>query len=287
MSLLRKAARAPHTVPWLLASRREIDKLRAIGDEPSTLLADALAAALDDDLTTRERAWSDAIEALRKRTGASKRLIRIEDFGAVSPTANLTAEQMYQGRTIEKTLGAFSHASKPYLWTGVLFQLVRKFRPESVIELGCCVGISGSYQAAAQKLNERGKLWTLDGATELAAVSREHFAELGLDNVTVVPGRFQDTLDGVIAAAAPVDYAFIDGHHDEHATIAYFEQLLPHLAPRALLVFDDIDWSEGMTRAWQQIVADPRVAISVETRTLGLCVIDKTVAKRHWRVPMA
>jgi hypothetical protein len=287
MSLIRKAVLTPHTLPWLLTSRREIDKLRTISDEPSRLLADALGAALDDRLTTRERAWVDSIEALRKRADASKQLIRMEDFGAGSPTANLSAAEMYRGRFIEKTLGAFSHASKPYLWTSVLFHLVRKFQPETIIELGCCVGISASYQAAAQKLNERGRLWTLEGASELAAVARGHFAELALDNVTVVPGRFQDTLNGVIAEAAPVDYAFIDGHHDEQATLDYFEQLLPHLAPRALLVFDDVDWSDGMKRAWQKIQADPRVAISIETRTLGLCVIDSTISKRNWRIPMA
>lgn len=287
MSIIRKAILAPYALPWLLTSQREIDDLKAIGDVPSSLLAQALDAALHDRLTTRERAWVDSIEALRKRADASKRMIRMEDFGAGTPTANLTADEMYRGRFIEKTLGAFSHASKPYLWTSVLFQLVRKFQPNAIIELGCCVGISGSYQAAAQKLNNRGRLWTLEGASELAAVSRGHFAELGLDNVTVVQGRFQDTLDGVIAQAAPIDYAFIDGHHDERATLDYFEQLLPHLAPRALLVFDDVDWSDGMKRAWQKIQSDPRVAVSVETRTLGLCVIDATAAKRNWRIPMA
>ena len=287
MSVIRKAILAPYALPWLLTSQREIAKLQAIGDVPSRLLAQALDAALHDRLTTRERAWVDSIEALRRRADASKRLIRMEDFGAGSPTANLTAEEMYKGRFVEKTLGAFSHASKPYLWTSVLFQLVRKFQPEAIIELGCCVGISGSYQAAAQKLNERGRLWTLEGASELAEVSRGHFAELALDNVTVVQGRFQDTLVGVIAQAAPIDYAFIDGHHDEQATLDYFEQILPHVAPRALLVFDDVDWSEGMTRAWRKIQEDPRVAISVETRTLGLCVIDPTAAKRNWRIPMA
>lgn len=287
MSLLRKAVLTPHILPWLLTSRREIEKLRTIGDEPSRLLAQALDAALSDQLTTRERAWVTSIEAVRKRADASKRMIRMEDFGAGSPTANLTADEMYRGRLVEKPLGAFSHASKPYLWTSVLFQLVRKFQPNAIVELGCCVGISASYQAAAQNLNERGRLWTLEGASELAAVSREHFLELALDNVTVVQGRFQDTLDGVIGEAAPIDYAFIDGHHDEQATLDYFEQLLPHLAPRALLVFDDVDWSEGMTRAWEKIQADARVAISVETRTLGLCVIDPTANKRNWRIPMA
>lgn len=287
MSLIKKAVLGPHTLAWLLQSRLTIRRLRATGDEPSRLLAQAFDATLRDAFSAEERRWSDKIEAIRKRSDASQQPIKMEDFGAVSPTAQLTADQMYQGRMIEKTLGHFSHASKPYLWTSLLFHLVRAFKPQHVIELGCCIGISASYQAAAQKLNGSGSLTTLEGAKELAAVSGQHFAELGLDNVTLVQGRFQDTLAGVIAQNSPIDYAFIDGHHDEHATIAYFEQLLPHLSARALLVFDDVDWSPGMTRAWKKIQRDPRVAISIETRTIGICVVAVGIEKRDWRIALA
>ena len=287
MSLLGKSLLAPHTLPWLLQSQRAIGQLRDRGDEPSRQLAAALDAALHDRWTPEEAVWVARIEAVRQRAMQSKTMIRMEDFGAGSPSAHLSAEQMYSGRIVEKTLGEFCHASKPYLWTSVLFHLVRAFKPRVILELGCCVGISASYQAAAQQLNGFGKLWTFEGASELAAVARQHLAELDLAQVTVVEGRFQDTLAPTIAVTAPIGCAFVDGHHDEDATLAYFAQLLPHLTPRALLIFDDIDWSAGMTRAWKRIAADPRVTISVETRTLGLCVIDPTVAKRHWRIPLA
>ena len=75
----------------------------------------------------------------------------------------------------------------------------------------------------------------------------------------MVTGRFQDTLQGVLQERAPVDYAFIDGHHDEHATLRYFDQIHPHLAETALVIFDDVAWSAGMRRAWDALQADERI----------------------------
>ena len=45
----------------------------------------------------------------------------------------------------------------------------------------------------------------------------------------------------------------IDGHHDEQATIAYFEKFIPYLSKNSIIVFDDISWSDGMRRAWNTI----------------------------------
>ena len=49
-------------------------------------------------------------------------------------------------------------------------------------------------------------------------------------------------------------YAFIDVHHDDKATVACFKQILPYIADEAVIVFDDISWSDGMKRAWKKII---------------------------------
>jgi predicted O-methyltransferase YrrM len=81
----------------------------------------------------------------------------------------------------------------------------------------------------------------------------------------------------------PADYAFIDGHHDEKATVQYFDQMYPHLSSRSMVVFDDIDWSPGMQRAWKEIEKNPRVSLAVDLGPVGVCVIDKasTAARRY------
>ena len=54
-------------------------------------------------------------------------------------------------------------------------------------------------------------------------------------------------------------------------TLAYFEQLLPHLSPAGVLVFDDVEWSAGMADAWSRIRSDHRVGLAVDLFKVGIC----------------
>ncbi len=236
---------------------------------------------LDGSLTLEEQAWVNRIESLRDQLNASREPVSIADFGAVSADVHVSAQMMAQGQIISKTVGEVCESSsKSDYWAFLLFKLIRTFRPNRCLELGTCVGISGAYEAAALNLNGGGRLVTLEGADAVAAVAVKTFRSLGLDNVHVVVGRFEDTLDGVLQELRPIDYAFIDGHHDERATLAYFNKIHPFLGPRALLVFDDVTWSDGMRRAWAALEADPRIKISFNVQQVGVCVLDPSVTTK-------
>jgi predicted O-methyltransferase YrrM len=90
-------------------------------------------------------------------------------------------------------------------------------------------------------------------------LARENFQALGLENVTVVSGKFQDTLYRALNEHHPIDFAFIDGHHDEKATITYFKQIQLHLRKESVVIFDDISWSKGMRNAWKKIRENDKV----------------------------
>jgi predicted O-methyltransferase YrrM len=51
-----------------------------------------------------------------------------------------------------------------------LFKLVRTLQPATIVELGTCIGISAAYQAAAQQINHRGRIVTLEGSSTRAAL---------------------------------------------------------------------------------------------------------------------
>jgi hypothetical protein len=84
-----------------------------------------------------------------------------------------------------------------------------------------------------------------------------------------------------MAELSPVDWVFLDGHHDEKATLDYMEQILPNLASEAILIFDDINWSDGVRRAWKQVVEDPRFALTVDLRSVGLAVVSGEAITRQ------
>jgi predicted O-methyltransferase YrrM len=248
----------------------------------------SVRAALEGLFTLEEKSWIDRIEHLRTKMNASTKQITRTDYGAGNPDSNWTQDEMRVGIEVMDTLGHISQVvSKPAFWCLLLFKLIRTMRPSSCLEMGTALGVSAAYQAAALRLNRHGSLVTLEGATSLADIARNNFQQLCLDTVEVVVGRFQDTLTNVLTNRQPVDYVFVDGHHDEQATLAYFEQILPFLAEEALLVFDDITWSEGMRRAWNTLAKDRRVDVTVDLGPVGLCVVDSSIAgHRYFSIPL-
>jgi predicted O-methyltransferase YrrM len=105
-----------------------------------------------------------------------------------------------------------------------------------------------------------------------------------MSNASVIAGIFDDTLQRTLATNSPVDFAFFDGHHDEHATLRYYQQFLPHLVDDAIVVFDDIAWSPGMRRAWRTLQEDSHVALSIDMVNVGICVVKQAAASVRHRV---
>ena len=244
------------------------------------VFAKKIAKIIDDVILNRrsskEKEWIYKIENLRNKLNQSRVEVQIMDYGARSSLSNLSANEMYHGTKIVKTVGEVSkNASKPYIWDLLLLKLIRRFRPMVCLELGTSVGISAAYQAAACKINKHGKVITIEGAENIASIALNNFEELKLDNIKVIIGRFQDVLKQTLIENEPIDYVFIDGHHDENATLDYFKQIMPYLSDHALLIFDDIRWSDGMERAWNQISKHKNIQLSINLTELGICVYTK------------
>jgi predicted O-methyltransferase YrrM len=266
-SLKRKAQKKLVT-PVLIAGLLKSDKysLRTTGT--------ALKSHRDNKLTRDELWWIEAIEQIRSDLSSSTERIGVPDYGAGSPNDTRSGESMYAGKLTTEIIGeACRNYSKPRIWATLLFHLIRRHKPEVCVELGTCLGISAAYQAAALELNGSGRLLTLEGAPSFAEVAGRTLRSLGLcHRVEVVVGRFDDTLETILSGTAKIDYVFIDGHHDEQATIRYFERFVPHLADQALIVFDDIAWSPGMRSAWQRISRDTRIDVSFNFSNIGVCL---------------
>jgi predicted O-methyltransferase YrrM len=143
--------------------------------------------------------------------------------------------------------------------------------PIKVLELGSSVGISGCYLLAGMSRDGGGHLVTCEGIPEFAAIARRNLSEFvgrhHLTNVSfeVVVGRFESTLAPLVTPErAPYHLVFIDGHHREDPTLAYHKVARSVLHPRGIIVHDDIDWSDGMRRAWRTITELERDQAVVE-----------------------
>ena len=265
-------------------------RLAAHTDPGVQAIGRALEATLAGRLSPIESAAVRRIGARRASLLRSDQQIAVVDYGAGSGSDRRTDDEMRHGVPSVARVADVCRASKPPFWAAFLMALVREARPASVVELGTCVGVSAAYQAAA--LAPGAALVTLEGSPEIAAIARETLAAFPAARVVV--GPFHKTLAGVLAAAAPVDLFFNDGHHDGPAVLRYLDEALPYVAPGAVVVFDDIGWSPGMRRAWAAIERHPRVAHAIDLETMGVAVLGAppvagcaTSAPLHVRIPLS
>ena len=97
-----------------------------------------------------------------------------------------------------------------------------------------------------------------------AALAQETFSSLNLgDFVSISVGPFRETLETCLQSVDAFDLAFIDGHHDGNAMIDYFDQYKTKFLPGSIIVFDDVDYSESMERAWRHVTKGSGVLRSI------------------------
>ena len=219
--------------------------------------------------TTTVELWKH-IERRRRELSDRTDAVQDIDYGAGYAGSQFTEAQQRRGVVSTSSVKELTSFSKAPVWGEVLYHLTKALRAQKVLEMGTCVGISGSYIAAALQFSERGRLWTIEGSPAVAALAQETLQLLGLsDRVTSLVGPFHEVLELNLKEQGPFDLIFVDGHHDGKATVGYFRQLMPHLCSHAIIVFDDIDWSEGMAQAWQEISTDPYVKDNVRIGGMG------------------
>jgi predicted O-methyltransferase YrrM len=206
------------------------------------------------------------IEALRKRLETDPTLLDIEDLGAGSAlrvTWNSTVRATRQ-RTVADLA---RHAAKPKKLGQLLFRIAQYYRPGTIIELGTSLGISGAYLASG---GTEAKMWSIEGAPAIAGVAAGNFQSLGLRNLELITGNFDQVLAPVLDKAGPVDLAFVDGNHRREPTLRYFHALMERASPSSVLIFDDIYWSADMEEAWAEIKNDPRIYLTIDLFFIGL-----------------
>lgn len=213
------------------------------------------------------------IETLRKSLLQDHRMLEIEDFGAGSSFA----------KTKSRKLSAIARrASKSQKFGSLLFRIARYYPSTTILELGTCLGVSSSYLASA---NPQSKLFTLEGSPELARIARENFARLGLENIELKEGSFEDSLSALLNSLKSVDLGFIDGNHRLVPTLHYFDLLKGKISESGIIIFDDIHWSREMEKAWAAIKNDSKTMLTVDLFIMGIVFFGREFkVKQHFEL---
>ncbi len=214
---------------------------------------------------------SDEIEKLRSSLLHDNSYIYVEDLGAGSGILKTR-------KRFVKNIAASS--LKPKKYAALLARIAKYFNAQTIIELGTSFGISAAYIASA---NPMSTVYTLEGAENICNIAQTNFDKIGLQNIHLIRGNFENTLSLLLSKLNKIDFAFIDGNHKKVPTINYFNLLLAKSNHQSVFIFDDIHWSGEMEEAWKIIQQHPDVTLTIDLFFIGLVFFNKDIkVKQHF-----
>lgn len=216
----------------------------------------------------------DEIEKERKLLLHNETTIVVEDFGAGSRV--MKNEERRICDIAQHALQSARHAQ-------AIFRLVEHHKPNLILELGTCFGITTSYLAAT---SIEACVHSIEGATTICDIAANVFQHLGIKNINLHLGKFNETLPEVLNTMQRVDFVLMDGHHAYEPTLDYFNMMLPYMHEDSIVVLDDIHWSADMEKAWIELSRRPEITLSLDFFHFGVLYFKKNRVTEHFRLKL-
>lgn len=212
------------------------------------------------------------IKELVRTLKKDKTKIELTDFGAGS--------RLFKGnkRTIKSIIKSASTSGK---YGQFLAQMVKGYQATNVIELGTSLGIGASYMGM---FNPDAKIYSIEGCENLSQKADENIKKLGLKNIHLFIGEFNKVLDDVIALSSKPKLVYIDGDHTYQSTLNYYNYFKNKSNKNTILIFDDIYWSRGMAKAWNEIINDKTSTLTIDFFRMGVVFLNQSIKKKHFRI---
>ena len=209
------------------------------------------------------------IEKQRKLLEANHQMVQVWDRGAGSRQVNNSE------RSIKQIAKA---ALKPKKYSQLLYKIIAFYKPSQILEMGTSLGITTCYLATA---HASANVVTMEGAPKVAAIAKNTFSELGIHNIKIMEGDFDDNLPQYLHSIEKVGVVYVDGNHRYEPTMRYFENLLQKSNEDSVLIFDDIHWSAEMEKAWDEIKNNPSVTLTIDLFFIGLVFVRKAQKQKE------
>lgn len=214
------------------------------------------------------------LSSFRESLHHNKSSLHIEDHGAGSKVFKSSER---------KVTDILQHNCSTTKDTQLLYRLCTYFQVNRVLELGTSLGIATHAMATSRP---QAQITTVEGSPEVYEFAKKAFEKQAVKQVNFVNATFKDFFKNQKTPTPIYDLIYIDGHHNGDATCAYFESILNQVHNDSVVIFDDIYWSEDMTRAWNQICRHPQVTASVDCFDFGLIFFRKEQRQERFYVKL-
>lgn len=210
------------------------------------------------------------LEQLRNAYLCNNEILEIKDYGAGS----------VYGKSKKRNVASIArHSLKSRKYAQLIFRLAADNKPKKILELGTSLGITTLYFSYACS---KSQIVTVEGSDAIADIAEKAFRQFKRKNINLIKGKFADVLPQLLKEQQTFDFVFIDGHHDEEATLNYFNQILNNVSTESVVLIDDINWSQGMINAWRKIKSHEKVTLSIDVFEMGWVYFFARNQKEHF-----
>jgi predicted O-methyltransferase YrrM len=210
------------------------------------------------------------IEMIRKKMLRDKRLVGVNDLGSGS-------RRMKHDLRRVSDIAKYSAVSEKYGM--LLFNIASAFGGSSIIEFGTSLGISTMYLASSLPGSI---VYTMDGCQSTSEIAHSNFLEAGLENINILTGSFDESLQTLNNGSIHPGLIFIDGDHRKEPTLRYFDKVADISGNDTVVIIDDIYHSSGMADAWEVIKSNPRVTTTIDIYKMGLVFFRKGLFRHNY-----
>jgi len=191
--------------------------------------------------------------------------VNVLDFGAGS-------KSMGSVRSVREITRASAVAPR---YGRLLASLVEWSNAQRVLELGTSVGVGTMYLSKFAQ-----DVVSIDACPQTQAVAMNG----PVANCRFETGGFSEILPRLAEEKEFFDFVYIDGNHTFDGTLDNFDLVFPLVHDQSIIVFDDINWSVGMQKAWAQISNDSRVRVTVNLWQMGIVLLRPEMSKQNFVV---
>lgn len=182
------------------------------------------------------------------------------------------------GEKKERKISDIARKSSSYGKYGRLLQRISNYlKSETILELGTSLGIGTLYLAGG---NPNAKITTVEACPATAKTAQDNFDRLDLLNIVSINSLFDNVIEDILTNNPPFGLVYVDGNHTYEATIRYYKLISEHASNDTVVIFDDINWSSGMARAWDEIKKNPKSRVSIETMRMGIVFFNNKLTQK-------
>ena len=211
----------------------------------------------------------EALKNIRAGLLNDSTVLHVEDFGAGSKT--------FTGNT-RKIKDIAEKGISPVKQSEIIYKLINFLNCRQCIELGTSIGINTLYLA---KGNKHTHVTTIEGSKSIFEFAKALAQRNNTHNIDFIHAKFDDALPALLNSMPPPDLLYIDGNHTCEATMKYFNMALKHKHNNSVFIFDDIYWSPGMTKAWEEIKQHHSVTLSIDAFYFGLVFFKEEIKEKR------